>query len=95
LLSQFDGFATAAGQTASSTPAGSHAFAAQGNVTGSGIPLGGSQNLTSGTLELTGLSGDTTTQSGRGCYPIHSSRTIAIEVDGQQLGLLFLEAVFQ
>jgi hypothetical protein len=58
-------------------------------------PLGGSQNLTSGTLELTGLSGDTTTQSGWGYYPIDSSRTIAIEVDGQQLGLLFLEAVSQ
>jgi hypothetical protein len=28
--------------------------------------------------------------SGRGFYPIDSSRTVAIEVDGQQLGLLFL-----
>jgi hypothetical protein len=30
---------------------------------------------------------------GWGFYPIDSSRTLAIEVDGQQLGLLFLEAV--
>ena len=57
--------------------------------------LGGSQDLTDGTLQLTGLSGDTTTQSGWGYYPIDSSRTLAIEVDGQQLGLLFLEAVSQ
>jgi hypothetical protein len=39
--------------------------------------------------------GDTATQSGWGYYPIDSSRTIAIEVDGQQLDLLFLEAVSQ
>jgi hypothetical protein len=57
--------------------------------------LGGSQDLTNGTLNLTGLSGDTTTQSVWGYYPIDSSRTLAIEVDGQQLGLLFLEAVSQ
>jgi hypothetical protein len=56
-------------------------------------PLNGSQDLSNGTLQLTGLSGDTTTQSGWGYYPIDSSRTLAIEVDGQQLGLLFLEAV--
>src|ERR1700678_3726573 len=55
-------------------------------------PLGGSQHPTAGTLNLTGLSGDTTTQSGWGYYPVDSSLTIAIEVDGQQLGLLFLEA---
>jgi hypothetical protein len=55
--------------------------------------LSGSQDLTNGTLQLTGLSGDTTTQSAWGFYPIDSSRTLAIEVDGQQLSLLFLEAV--
>jgi hypothetical protein len=56
-------------------------------------PLSGSQNVGNGTLQLIGLSGDTTTQSGWGYYPIDSSRTLAIEVDGQQLGLLLLEAV--
>ena len=55
--------------------------------------LSGSQDVATGTLQLTGLSGDTTTQSGWGYYPIDSSRTLAIEVDGQQLGLLFLESV--
>jgi hypothetical protein len=58
-------------------------------------PLNGSQDLSNGTLQLTGLSGDTTTQSVWGYYPIDSTRTVAIEVDGQQLGLLFLEAVSQ
>jgi hypothetical protein len=28
-----------------------------------------------------------------GYYPIDSSRTLAFQVDGQKLGLLFLEAV--
>jgi hypothetical protein len=56
-------------------------------------PLSGSQDLTNGTLQLKGLSGDTTTQSTWGYYPIDGSRTLAIQVDGQQLGLLFLEAV--
>jgi hypothetical protein len=46
-----------------------------------------------GSLQVKGLSGDTTTQSGWGFYPIDSSRTLAVEVDGRQLGLLLLEAV--
>ena len=58
-------------------------------------PLSGSQDTGNGTLQLIGLSGDTTTQSRWGYYPIDSSRTLAIEIDGQQLGLLFLEAVSQ
>jgi hypothetical protein len=37
----------------------------------------------------------TASSGGWGYYPIDSSRSIAIEVDGQQLGLLFLEAVSQ
>jgi hypothetical protein len=52
-----------------------------------------SQDLANGTLQLTGLNGDSTTQSGWGYYPIDGSRTLAIEVDGQQLCLLLLEAV--
>jgi hypothetical protein len=66
------------------------------NYNGSPQPataLSGSQDTGNGTLQLVGLSGDTTTQSGWGYYPIDSSRTLAIEIDGQQLGLLYLEAV--
>ncbi len=56
-------------------------------------PFSGSQDLGNGILQLQGLNGDTTTQSRWGYDPIDSSRTLAIEIDGQQLGLLFLEAV--
>jgi len=55
------------------------------------VALSGNQNTASGTLQLAGLSGDTTTGSGWGYYPIDASRTLAIEVDGRQLGLLLLE----
>ena len=34
----------------------------------------------------------TATQSALGYYPIDNARTIAIEVDGSQLGLLFVES---
>ena len=56
------------------------------------VALGGTQVTSSGELQLTGLSGDTTTGSTWGYYPIDGSRTLAIEVDGQQLGLLWIEA---
>ena len=59
------------------------------------VTLGGSQISSSGELQLTGLSGDATTGSTWGYYPIDASRTLAIEVDGQQLGLLWLEAQSQ
>jgi hypothetical protein len=55
------------------------------------VALTGSQNTASGELHLTGLSGDTTTGSGWGYYPIDAARTLAIEIDGQQFGLLLLE----
>jgi hypothetical protein len=55
------------------------------------ITLTGTQNTDSGTLQFTGLSGDTTNGSGWGYYPIDARRTLAIEVDGQQLGVLLLE----
>jgi hypothetical protein len=57
-----------------------------------GLALSGSQNTSNGELALKGLNGDTTTGSTWGYYPIDGSRTLAIEVDGQQLGLLWLEA---
>jgi len=56
------------------------------------VALSGSQDTANGELQLKGLSGDTTTGSTWGYYPIDGSRTLAIEVDGQQLGLLWLEA---
>ena len=55
------------------------------------LTLAGNQNTDTGTLQFTGLSDDTTTDSGWGYYPIDASRTLAIEVDGRQLGLLLLE----
>jgi hypothetical protein len=52
------------------------------------VALSGSQDTSNGELQLEGLSGDTTTGSTWGYYPIDGSRTLAIEVDGQQLKLL-------
>jgi hypothetical protein len=57
-----------------------------------GVPLSGSEDSSTGLLTLTGLyAGDTTAQSGFGYYPIDGERVIAIEVDGQQMGLMLLE----
>jgi hypothetical protein len=75
-------------------PAGAFSGATDYNNDGSpvsAVALGGSQNTSNGELQLTGLSGDTTTGSTWGNYPIDASRTLAIEVDGQQLGLMMLE----
>jgi hypothetical protein len=59
----------------------------------SGIAIGGSQNTGSGTLSLTGLNpNDQSASTGWGYYPIDNARTLAIEVDGSELGLLWLEA---
>ncbi len=59
----------------------------------SGIAISGSQNAGNGTLSLTGLnSNDQSANTGWGYYPIDNARTLAIEVDGNQLGLLWLEA---
>jgi hypothetical protein len=59
----------------------------------SGIAIGGSQNIGNGTLSLTGLNpSDPSANTGWGYYPIDNARTLAIEVDGNQLGLLWLEA---
>ncbi len=59
----------------------------------SGIAIGGSQNVASGTLSLAGLNpNDPSASTGWGYYPIDNARTLAIEVDGSELGLLWLEA---
>jgi hypothetical protein len=63
------------------------------------ITLVGSENSANGTLHFTGLyAGDvagvtSNTSTGYGYYPIDSRRVIAIEIDGQQLGLMMLEGV--
>jgi hypothetical protein len=59
----------------------------------SGIAISGSQNAGNGTLSLAGLNpNDPSANTGWGYYPIDNARTLAIEVDGNQLGLLWLEA---
>ncbi|HWZ64863.1 MAG TPA: hypothetical protein VNX02_17730 [Steroidobacteraceae bacterium] len=59
----------------------------------SGIAVSGSQNAGNGTLSLTGLNpNEQSASTGWGYYPIDNARTLAIEVDGNQLGLLWLEA---
>jgi hypothetical protein len=57
------------------------------------LTFSGTQDTSNGELTLTGLSGDTTTSSVWGYYPIDAGRLIAIEIDGVQLGLLYLEQV--
>jgi hypothetical protein len=59
----------------------------------SAVPVSGSQLTTNGTFSLTGLNPeDASASTSWGYYPIDNSRTLAIEVDGSQLGLMFLEA---
>jgi hypothetical protein len=75
-----------------------------GNVTGavdyssqiaasqSAVTVGGSENSSTGVLQLSGLNAQNPqVQNGFGYYPIDSQRVLAIEVDGKQLGLLVLE----
>lgn len=60
------------------------------------VALSGSFNASNGTLRFTGLNApDFTVSTGWGYYPIDANRLLAIEVDGQALGLLTLEAVSQ
>ncbi len=59
----------------------------------SGIAVSGSQNAGNGTLSLAGLNpNDQSANTGWGYYPIDNTRMLAIEVDGNELGLLWLEA---
>ena len=70
--------------------------------TGSGVtssaPLTGSEDSSTGLLQLQGLvavagqnAPDPQAQSGLGYYPIDATRVIAIEIDAQQMGLMMLE----
>jgi hypothetical protein len=63
-----------------------------------GISLTGSEDSSTGLLTLLGLyagdlPGSPQTDSSYGYYPIDSGRVIAIEVDGQQMGLMMLEGM--
>ena len=63
-----------------------------------GISLTGSEDSSTGLLTLLGLyagdlPGPPQTDSSYGYYPIDSGRVIAIEVDGQQMGLMMLEGI--
>lgn len=79
--------------------AGSFSGATDYNDSGSPQPtvaLSGSLNTAKGTLQFTGLNApDYSVSTGWGYYPIDANRLIAIEVDGQALGLLTLEGVSQ
>jgi hypothetical protein len=56
------------------------------------VALAGSEDSSRGLITLTGLyAGDPTAQSSFGYYPIDGRRVIAIEIDGQQMGLMILE----
>jgi hypothetical protein len=65
----------------------------------SNVTLGGTETSTSGTLALTGLnaaslsSGSAQTANTYTYFPIDTTRVIALETDGIQLGLLQLEGV--
>jgi len=68
-------------------------YTPQGDDPTSAVPLSGSADSQSGTLSLAGLnSQDTTAPEDFAYFPIDENRTVAIEVSGQQLGLLWLEA---
>ncbi len=68
-------------------------YTPQGDDPTSAVPLSGSADSQSGTLSLAGLnSQDTTTAEDFAYFPIDENRTVAIEVSGQQLGLVWLEA---
>jgi len=59
-----------------------------------GVPLTGTEDTTLGTFNLSGLNVASQSMSdGFGYYPIDDQRVLAIEIDGQQLGMLVMEEV--
>jgi autotransporter-associated beta strand protein len=72
---------------------GSVDYTPQGDDSAAAVPLSGSIDAQNGTLSLAGLNAkDTDTAEDFAYYPIDENRTIAVEVSGQQLGLVWLEA---
>jgi hypothetical protein len=55
--------------------------------------LTGSIDSTNGQIAINGLDVNNTTPDSYGYYPIDGARTLAIELDGNQLGIVFLETV--
>jgi hypothetical protein len=73
---------------------GSTDYNAQGYTATSAVSLTGTETSSTGLLSLTGLNGTGfTTANSYGYFPIDSTRVLAIEIDGQMLGLLQLEGV--
>lgn len=69
-------------------------YTAQGATPSPNVALTGTENSSTGALSITGLNAVSfTTASGFAYYPIDSTRVLAIEVDGAQVGLLRLEQV--
>jgi hypothetical protein len=78
----------------SDTLNGSTDYNAQGYTATSGVSLTGTETSSTGLLSLTGLNGTSfTTANSYGYFPIDNTRVLAIEVDGETLGLLILEGV--
>jgi hypothetical protein len=68
-------------------------YTPQGDDPTSAVLLSGSVDAQNGSLSLAGLnSQDTTTAEDFAYFPIDENRTVAIEISGQQLGLVWLEA---
>jgi hypothetical protein len=73
---------------------GSTDYTIEGAIPTSGVTLTGTETNSTQLLSLTGLNGTGfTTANSYSYYPIDSRRVLAIEIDGQQLGLLQLESV--
>jgi hypothetical protein len=79
---------------ASDALTGSTDYNAQGYAATSAVSLTGTETSSTGLLSLTGLNGTNfTTANSYSYFPIDSRRVLAIEIDGQMLGLLQLEGV--
>jgi hypothetical protein len=79
---------------ASDALTGSTDYNAQGYTAASAVSLTGTETSSTGLLSLTGLNAiNFTTANSYSYFPIDSTRVLAIEIDGQMLGLLQLEGV--
>jgi hypothetical protein len=68
-------------------------YTVQGYTPNAAVPLTGTENSSTGVMTPTGLNATNFQMAtGYGYYPVDSNRVIAIAVDEQQLGLLWLEA---
>ena len=97
LTSTFPAWSAAGPATISSTSSAFSGFTdytIQGATPTSNVSLTGTENSTTGILALAGLNAASSTTLNNFAYiPIDTSRVLAIETDGTQLGLLQLEAI--